>query len=54
MAWAAYFIVGVAIAVIGGIALYVALNKLSSDNLMPKRSLNQLGKDADIVKEQVK
>ena len=54
VAWLAYFIVGVVIAVAGAIALYVALNKLSTDNLMPKRSLNQLGKDADVVKEQVK
>jgi len=54
VAWGAYFIVGVVIAVVGAIALYIALNRLSTDNLMPKRSMNQLGKDADIVKEQVK
>jgi uncharacterized membrane protein YqjE len=54
VAWGAYFIVGIAIAVIGAIALYIALNRLSTDNLMPKRSMKQLGKDADIVKEQVR
>ncbi len=52
-AWGAYFLVGVVIAVIGGVALYFALNTLSADNLMPRRSLTQLGKDAEIVKEQV-
>lgn len=52
--WLAYFIVGGGIAVIGAIALYVALNRLSTDNLMPKQSIDQLGKDASVVKEQVK
>ena len=52
--WLAYFLVGGVLAVIGAIVLYVALNKLSADNLMPKRSMDQLGKDATIVKEQVK
>ncbi|RYB06953.1 phage holin family protein [Lichenibacterium ramalinae] len=52
--WLAYFVVGGAIAVIGAIALYVALNRLSTDNLMPKQSIDQLGKDAGVVKEQVK
>ena len=54
VAWGAYFIVGGCIAIVGAIALYFALKQLSADNLTPKRSLNQLGKDADIVKEQVK
>lgn len=52
--WLAYFIVGGAFVLIGAIALYVGLNRLSADNLMPKRTINQLGKDADVVKEQVK
>ena len=52
--WLAYFIVGVVIAAIGGIVLLFALKRLSADNLMPKQSLDQLGKDAHIVKEQVK
>lgn len=54
VAWQAYFLVGGAFAIIGAIVLYVALRKLSADNLTPKRSLKQLGKDAGIVKEQVK
>ena len=53
VAWGAYFIVGGVILVIGALALYVALKRLSTDNLMPRRSMSQLGKDADIVKEQV-
>lgn len=52
--WLAYFLVGGVLAVIGAVVLYVALNRLSADNLMPKRSMDQLGKDATIVKEQVK
>ena len=52
--WLAYFLVGGLLAVIGAIVLYVTLNRLSTDNLMPKRSMDQLGKDATIVKEQVK
>ncbi len=53
-AWLAYFIVGGLIAAVGGIALYVALNRLSTDNLMPKKAIDQLGKDAVVVKEQVR
>ena len=52
--WLAYFIVGAVIAAIGGGVLLFALKRLSTDNLMPKQSLDQLGKDAHIVKEQVK
>ncbi len=54
VAWLAYFIVGGVFAVIGAIALYIGLNQLSSDNLMPTRTIDQLGKDAVVVKEQVK
>ena len=53
-AWLSFFIVGVVIAGIGGVALLFGMNRLSADNLMPKRSMDQLGKDAHIVKEQVK
>lgn len=53
-AWGAYFLVGVVIAAIGGVAIYFALNSLSADNLMPRRSLTQFSKDAEIVKEQVR
>lgn len=52
--WLAYFIVGGGIVLVGAIALYVALNRLSTDRLMPKQSIDQLGKDAGVVKEQVK
>ena len=52
--WLAYFIVGGVIAVIGAIALYVALKRLSTDNLVPRQTIDQLGKDAGVVKEQVK
>ncbi len=53
-AYAANFIVGVVIAVIGGIAVYMALQGLSASKLAPSRTMNQLGKDAKVVKEQVK
>ena len=52
--WQAYFIVGAVIAICAAIALVVALRFLSADHLAPKRTLSQLGKDADIVKEQVR
>ncbi len=52
--WQAYMLVGAVIAVIGGIALFLALRSLSADRLMPKRTISQLGKDADIVREQVR
>ena len=54
VAWLAYFIVGVVIAAIGGGAALFGIKRLSADNLIPKRSMDQLGKDATIVKEQVK
>ena len=52
--WQAYMLVGAVIAVIGGIALFLALRTLSADRLMPKRTISQLGKDVDIVREQVR
>ena len=52
--WQAYFMVGAGIALIGVVALLVALRNLSADKLKPSRSLSQLGKDAEIVKEQVR
>ena len=52
--WAAYVLVGVVIALIGGVALYIASRQLSSDKLMPSRTFDQLGKDADALKEQVR
>ena len=53
VAWLAYFIVGGVFALIGVIALVVALKRLSADKLIPKRAIDQLGKDAVVVKEQV-
>ena len=52
--YAANFLVGIVIAVLGGIAIFVALRGLSAKNLAPSRTINQLGKDARVVKEQVK
>ena len=51
--WGAFLAVGGFFVVVGAIALFIALRSLSADNLMPKRSIGQLGKDATIVKEQV-
>ncbi len=52
--YAANFLVGIVIAVLGGIAVYLAMRGLSAKNLAPSRTMNQLGKDAQVVKEQVK
>lgn len=52
--WQAYFAVGIVIAVCAGVALYLAVRRLSVDQMAPKRSFSQLGKDAGIVKEQVR
>ena len=52
--WAAYFMVGAGIALIGVVALLLALRNLSADRLKPSRSISQFGKDAEIVKEQVR
>ena len=54
VAWLAYFIVGIVIAGIGGLVALFGIRRLSADNLMPKQSIDQLGKDATIAKEQVK
>ena len=54
VAWQAYFMVGGAFVIVGGLAMLVAVRRLSAGNLMPKRTLSQLGKDAEVVKEQVK
>ena len=52
--YAANFLVGIVIAILGAIAVFVALRGLSAENLTPRRTINQLGKDAQVVKEQVK
>jgi uncharacterized membrane protein YqjE len=52
-AFVSYFIVGVLAAVIGGIAVYVAISRLKPSGLAPNRSISQIGKDAQVIKEQV-
>ena len=52
--YAANFLVGVVIAAIGAVAVFLALRGLSASKLAPTRTMNQLGKDARAVKEQVK
>lgn len=49
----AAFVVGIVIAVIAGIVVWVALRALSTDNLKPKRTLNQISRDAHVIKDQV-
>lgn len=49
----AYFAVGLLFIVIGGIAVYFAISRLTPSGLAPKRSLNQISKDARAIKEQV-
>ncbi len=51
--WQAYFAVGAGISLCAGLALLVALRRLSVERMMPKRALAQFGKDAEIVREQV-
>ena len=49
----AYFAVGMVAIVLGGLAVYFALSRLTPSGLAPKRTLNQIGKDARAIKEQV-
>lgn len=51
--YAAAFLVGIVIALIGGIAIWIALRSLTADQMAPKRTFNQLGKDAIVIKDQV-
>ncbi len=52
--FAADFLVGVVIAVVAIVAVFMAKKGLSASTLAPTRSLHQIGKDAHLVKEQVK
>lgn len=52
--WAANFIVGGVIAVLGVVAVLVAKRGLSARALTPNRTVNQFSKDVRVVKEQVK
>jgi uncharacterized membrane protein YqjE len=49
----AYFAVGGVAAVIGAIAVYIALRQLRPSGLAPRRSINQISKDAQAIKEQM-
>ena len=49
----AYFVVGAVAAIVGGIMVYIALRRLSPSGLKPRRSINQIGKDAKAIKEQM-
>ena len=49
-----YILVAVALFVIAGIVFYVARAKASADNLIPRRTLVQLGETARTLKEQIR
>lgn len=51
--FAAAFVVGIVIALIGVIAIWIALRSLTAEQMAPKRTFNQLGKDATVIKDQV-
>ena len=53
-AYAANFLVGVVIALVGGIAVAMAMKGLSAESLAPSRTMTQLGKDAHLAKEQAR
>ena len=52
-AWAS-LIVGVLVAIIGVILLKSGASKMSSTNLMPRRTAHQVEKDAHLAKEQTR
>jgi uncharacterized membrane protein YqjE len=49
-----YMLVAVALLVVAGIIFYVARAKASADNLIPRRTLVQLGETARTLKEQIR
>ena len=49
--WLAPLIVGLAVMVLGFVALAMGKHELSSNNLKPSRTLQSLQRDADLVKE---
>lgn len=51
--FAAAFTVGIAIAVIAGVVVWVALRAFTADHMTPKRTLSQIGKDATVIKDHV-
>jgi len=50
--WAA-LIVGVLLAIVGAVLLMKGKNSLDASNLTPRRTLHQVKRDANLVKEQV-
>ena len=51
--WLAPLIVGLAVIVLGFIALAMGKHELSASNLQPSRTLDSLRRDTDLVKEHV-
>jgi len=49
----AYLLAGVAGAVIAGILAWLGMNRLKPENLTPRRTIEQLQRDAAVVKEHV-
>jgi uncharacterized membrane protein YqjE len=49
-----YMLVALALLIIAGIIFYMARAKASADNLIPKRTLVQLGETARTLKEQIR
>jgi hypothetical protein len=52
--WAAALIVGVVVIAIGGILAYVGKRSLSTDRLLPNRTINSLRDDAQWARDQVR
>src|SRR5215210_2605185 len=49
----AYLLAGVAGAVIAGVLAWLGMNRLKPENLTPRRTIEQLQRDAAVVKEHV-
>jgi hypothetical protein len=49
----AYLLAGIAGAVIAGILAWIGLGRLKPENLTPRRTIEQLQRDAAVVKEHV-
>jgi len=49
----AAFAVGIVLAIIAGIVVWIALRALSADRLKPKRAMSQISQDAHVIKDQV-
>jgi uncharacterized membrane protein YqjE len=49
-----YMLVALVLLVVAGVIFYVAQAKASADNLIPKRTLVQLGETARTLKEQIR